>query len=84
METYNFETVIGKSGIIVLPDIMKTLVKHRVRFTADDLEKSASDAGNGLSDKLLGLFSDEPELIDEITESAMKSRENDPLRCKNG
>ncbi len=33
-------------------------------------------------DRLLGLFSDEPELIDEITESAMKSRENDPLRYR--
>jgi hypothetical protein len=29
---------------------------------------------------LLGLFSDEPELIDQITEWAMKSREKDSLR----
>jgi hypothetical protein len=31
-------------------------------------------------DKLLGLFADEAELIDNVIESAMKSRENDPLR----
>lgn len=31
-------------------------------------------------DKLLGLFADEAELIDNVTESAMKARENDPLR----
>jgi hypothetical protein len=31
-------------------------------------------------DKLLGLFTDEAELLDQITESTMKSRENDPLR----
>ncbi len=31
-------------------------------------------------DALLGLFSDQADLIDEITESAMRARENDPLR----
>ncbi len=31
-------------------------------------------------DKLLGLFSDEAELLDHVTESVMKARENDPLR----
>ncbi len=32
------------------------------------------------SDQLLGLFADEIELIDQITESAMQARERDPLR----
>ncbi len=31
-------------------------------------------------DGLLGLFADEPELIDQITEEAMQNRENTPLR----
>ena len=31
-------------------------------------------------DKLLGLFADIAELLDHVTESAMKARENDPLR----
>ncbi len=33
-----------------------------------------------VQDQLLGLFADEPELIDEITESAMAARELDSLR----
>jgi hypothetical protein len=35
-------------------------------------------------DKLLGLFADDAELIDQITESAMQARENHPLKCDNG
>ena len=31
-------------------------------------------------DHLMGLFSDDVELMDHITESAMKAREKDPLR----
>jgi antitoxin component of RelBE/YafQ-DinJ toxin-antitoxin module len=31
-------------------------------------------------DPLLGLFADEPELLDQITEAAMTSRERDALR----
>ena len=32
------------------------------------------------SDQLLGLFADDAELIDEMTESAMQARERDALR----
>ena len=32
------------------------------------------------SSTLLGLFADEPELVDSITQDAMQSRENTPLR----
>ena len=35
-------------------------------------------------DKLLELFADDADLIDQITESAMQARENHPLRCNNG
>ena len=31
-------------------------------------------------DRLLGLFADDSELLDQVTESAMRARENDPLR----
>jgi hypothetical protein len=31
-------------------------------------------------DKLLGLFADEAELLDHVTESSMEARENNPLR----
>ena len=39
--------------------------------------KHADAAGR---DPLLGLFSDEPELMDEIVEAAMHDRESRPLR----
>ncbi len=32
-------------------------------------------------DPFLGMFRDEPELIDEVTHSAMKARERDSLRA---
>jgi len=89
METYNFETVIGEDGIILLPDYIKKLKTHRVKLILLDLGKSSRNVTTEIGDpgrqadeedRLLGLFSDEPELIDEITESAMKSREKDPLR----
>ena len=32
------------------------------------------------SDSLMGLFAEEAELMDQLIESAMKSREQDPLR----
>jgi hypothetical protein len=45
------------------------------RLTASDLEKSAMDeTPEEDDDKLPGLFSDVPELTDQITEWAMKSR----------
>jgi hypothetical protein len=36
------------------------------------------------TDTLLGLFSDEPELMDEVVADAMKTRENHSLRTKHG
>lgn len=35
-------------------------------------------------DPLLGMFVDEPDLIDEIVDSAMQARETHPLRQANG
>ena len=32
------------------------------------------------ADTILGLFADEPELLDDVVESAMLARERDPLR----
>ena len=37
-----------------------------------------------LDDPILGMFSQEPELMDRVTVEAMEARENDPLRQPNG
>jgi len=36
------------------------------------------------SDPVLGLFRDEPDLVDQVTEDAMRSREEQPLRAPHG
>ncbi len=36
------------------------------------------------SDPLLGLFAEEPELVDQLLESAMQAREKHPLRQSHG
>lgn len=35
-------------------------------------------------DRILGMFADEPELLDEVVQSAMQARERDPLRYGHG
>lgn len=36
------------------------------------------------TDPLIGMFADEPELIDRIIEDIMQAREHDPLRQPHG
>ncbi|MBU0580066.1 MAG: hypothetical protein KKA19_02725 [Candidatus Margulisbacteria bacterium] len=43
MNTYQFESVIEDKGIIVLPEQMKSLHKHRVRLTLIDLDTFVPD-----------------------------------------
>jgi hypothetical protein len=38
----------------------------------------------GAADPILGMFSGEPELIDQVLQSAMSARERHPLRSPNG
>jgi len=38
----------------------------------------------GRADPLLGMFAHEPEIMDQVIESVMIARENDPLRQSNG
>jgi alpha-D-ribose 1-methylphosphonate 5-triphosphate synthase subunit PhnL len=40
----------------------------------------AEDNGNGAS--IVGLFADEPELMDEVSDSAMAARERDSMRTR--
>jgi len=38
------------------------------------------DSGEAAQDELLGLFADEPALLDHVVEQAMQTRETQPLR----
>lgn len=38
------------------------------------------DSGEAAQDSLLGLFADEPALLDHVVEQAMQTRETQPLR----
>ena len=51
-------------------DVAQKLIQFIDRFTQQ------KDSEN----RILGLFEDDPELMDEITEMAMQNRENHPLR----
>ncbi len=65
------------------------LAGHRVRVTVLD-DMTLPTATNGthvddaapspVKDPILGIFADEPELVDAVVESAMKDRETRPLR----
>jgi hypothetical protein len=52
-----------------LLDILNTLILQRV-------PTRQADPGN----ELLGLFADQPDLLDHVTEQAMQARETDALR----
>jgi hypothetical protein len=69
------------------------LAGHRVRVTVlDDI--SLPNASNGthadetasptVKDPILGMFSDAPDLLDEVVEEAMKIREERPWRLPAG
>ena len=53
------------------------LVQRIVQDVAQDAERTGS---SGAQPSVIGLFADEPELVDEICEAAMAARERDPLR----
>jgi len=46
------------------------------------LQQKNGAAEAALDDPLMGLMSDEPELVDAIIEEAMAARESHPLRAK--
>ena len=49
----------------------------------DVVRQLADQGGGGTSaddDAVLGMFSDEPDLVDQVVEAAMGARERDPLR----
>ena len=73
---------------IHLPDELEKYVDDQVkagRFPTKDqvVQQALEDfkrRDRPARDPLLGLFSDEPELMDEVVEAAMRDREARPLR----
>ncbi len=53
------------------------------QFLAELVEQAAW-LGEKASDKVLGLFSDEPDLMDEVIEDILQSREDQPWRAPHG
>ena len=48
------------------------------------LIEEASKSSEGSKDPVLGCFSNEPELMDQVVETALHSRKTQPLRLPNG
>jgi len=55
------------------------LVERVIHDLTDGGEAGTASGDPGT---ILGLFADEPELMDEINEAAMVARERDPLRVR--
>lgn len=53
------------------------LVERVVHELAEEQEASRPDA-------IIGLFGDQPDLIEVVSEEAMQARERDPLRLRGG
>ncbi len=56
---------------------------HPVRARVDDLTvelRAIAEPALQAPQSVVGLFADEPELLDEVCEQAMRARERDPLR----
>ncbi len=67
----------GQQIIIDLPDNFHA---QEVEVIVIPYEELSVYKPNTTKDKLLGLFVDETKLIDEMVESIMQSRTDDPLR----
>ena len=50
----------------------------------EQLTRKKQQVESGGRDLLLGLFADDADVLDAITESAMQARERDPLRSHDG
>jgi hypothetical protein len=93
-ETQNSEsTTIEEQGMSQLK--LKSDILTRAEWLARQRGISVEQLVNGLieqacppaksdADLILGLFRDEPDLMDQVAEVAMRSREQQPLRLSNG
>jgi hypothetical protein len=69
-QTIEHALQIAKNHNSSLEDLIKEIIKNIEFF---EIKKSA----------IMGMFSDEPELVDQIVESAMTAREKQSLRQAN-
>jgi len=73
----------GQQIIIDLPDNFHAQEVEVIVIPYEELSVYQPNT-TVVQDKLLGLFADETKLIDEVVESAMQSRTDDPLRYVDG
>ena len=57
---------------------------ERLRLVERVVHELADEHGAGPPDAIVGLFADQPDLIEAVAEEAMQARETDPLRLPRG
>ncbi len=77
MKTYQFESVVEENGVIVLPQAMKNLEKHRVKLTVVDLEPSPVNPCKLLTEITERYIAAEEEDLDIEKIYAQRNRNND-------
>jgi hypothetical protein len=58
--------------------------RERLRIVEIVVHDLAEEDRGQAPDVVVGLFADQPDLIEEVCEAAMQARENDPLRLVGG
>jgi hypothetical protein len=58
--------------------------RERLRIVESVVHDLAEEDRGQAPDVVVGLFADQPDLIEDVCEAAMQARENDPLRRVGG
>ena len=58
--------------------------EERLRLIEQVVHELAEEQGAAPPDAMIGLFEDQPDLIEMVSEEAMQARERDPLRFVGG
>jgi len=77
-DTTVVELVLPKSTYMTLRQAAEQRKKTEAELVTEAVQMYLTQWAN--SDPLLGLFADEPELMDSVTQQAMQDRERVPLR----
>ena len=64
---------------LMIAELRKCTLEELIREVIEQIKDSETK-----KDSIIGMFADETDLIDQLLESAMESRESQPLRQKNG